>query len=214
MTGVVPSEQTESHQLIEHLMIAANEAGRAAARGAQLPTLYRVHERPDPARVEHLAEQLAALDVPTPPLPEHAVAAAGRRRGRRRSRASSTQHVRAHRPRARGADLARAALAQAGALHAAQPRPLRPALAALLPLHLADPPLPGPGRATGRCWPRSARARTRRRPRAIEEVAEWCSLRERDAMAIERAADDVARCFLLERELFRGRLGARSAPAR
>ena len=40
------------------------------------------------------------------------------------------------------------------------------------------------------------RARTgSRRP------ASWCSLRERDAMSIERAADDVARCFLLEREL-------------
>ena len=40
------------------------------------------------------------------------------------------------------------------------------------------------------------------RPRAMEEAAEWCSLRERDAAAIERAADDVARCFLLESELF------------
>ena len=29
-----------------------------------------MHERPEPARVEHLADQLASLDVPTPPLPE------------------------------------------------------------------------------------------------------------------------------------------------
>jgi ribonuclease R len=29
----------------------------------------------------------------------------------------------------------------------------------------------------------------------------WASERERDAMSIERDADDVARCFLLEREL-------------
>jgi ribonuclease R len=36
----------------------------------------------------------------------------------------------------------------------------------------------------------------------LEEAGAWCSLRERDAMAIERAADDVARCFLLEAELF------------
>ena len=44
---------------------------------------------------------------------------------------------------------------------AAQPRPPRPAVAALLPLHLADPPLPRPDlppRAAGR---RSARARSR-----------------------------------------------------
>jgi ribonuclease R len=33
-------------------------------------------------------------------------------------------------------------------------------------------------------------------------AGDWCSARERDAMSIERAADDVARAFLLERELF------------
>ena len=33
-------------------------------------------------------------------------------------------------------------------------------------------------------------------------AADWASKRERDAMSIERAADDVARCFLLEAELF------------
>ena len=37
----------------------------------------------------------------------------------------------------------------------------------------------------------------------MDEVAEASSLRERDAAAIERAADDVARAFLLESELFR-----------
>jgi ribonuclease R len=36
----------------------------------------------------------------------------------------------------------------------------------------------------------------------MQEAGEWCSLRERDAMAIERRADDIARCFLLEAELF------------
>jgi ribonuclease R len=38
----------------------------------------------------------------------------------------------------------------------------------------------------------------------MEAAGEWCSLRERDAMAIERAADRVAGAFLLEQELFRG----------
>jgi ribonuclease R len=36
----------------------------------------------------------------------------------------------------------------------------------------------------------------------MEEAGAWCSQRERDAMSIERAADDVARCFVLEAELF------------
>ena len=38
--------------------------------------------------------------------------------------------------------------------------------------------------------------------REIDAAAEWSSQRERDAMAIERSADAVARCFLLEAELF------------
>ena len=41
-------------------------------------------------------------------------------------------------------------------------------------------------------------------PRAsdMEGAGEWCSMRERDAMAIERRGDSIARCFLLEAELF------------
>jgi ribonuclease R len=41
-------------------------------------------------------------------------------------------------------------------------------------------------------------------PRASETegAGPWCSLRERDAMAIERQGDSIARCFLLEAELF------------
>jgi ribonuclease R len=38
----------------------------------------------------------------------------------------------------------------------------------------------------------------------MQAAGAWCSLRERDAMAIERAADNVARAFLLETELFQG----------
>ena len=36
----------------------------------------------------------------------------------------------------------------------------------------------------------------------LEAAGEWCSARERDAMGIERKADNVARAFLLERRLF------------
>ena len=43
----------------------------------------------------------------------------------------------------------------------------------------------------------------------LEHAGEWCSLRERDAMQIERAADNVARAFLLEQQLFEQRLGQR-----
>ena len=43
--------QTESHRLIEHLMIAANEAVARLLSERGVPCLYRVHERPEPERV-------------------------------------------------------------------------------------------------------------------------------------------------------------------
>ena len=41
-------EQTESHSLIEQLMILANEQVAGYLADRRLPTLYRVHERPEP----------------------------------------------------------------------------------------------------------------------------------------------------------------------
>jgi ribonuclease R len=71
VTGVRHAEQSESHTLIEHLMVLANEQVAGYLADHRLPTLYRVHERPEPARVATLVDQLASLDVPTPPLPDH-----------------------------------------------------------------------------------------------------------------------------------------------
>ena len=70
VVGVEHEEQTESHELIEHLMILANEQVAGYLADRKLPTLYRVHERPDPPKVEQMVEQLASLGVPTPPVPE------------------------------------------------------------------------------------------------------------------------------------------------
>ena len=49
----------------------------------------------------------------------------------------------------------------------------------------------------------------RARARTSAAAGEWCSARERDAMAIERTADNVARAFLLERRLFEERASDR-----
>ncbi|MEA2495750.1 MAG: ribonuclease, partial [Thermoleophilaceae bacterium] len=62
--------QTESHRLIEHLMIAANEQVARLLSERKIPALYRIHERPEPSAVQRLVAQLATLEVPTPPLPE------------------------------------------------------------------------------------------------------------------------------------------------
>ena len=70
VTGSSATEQTESHRLIEHLMIGANEQVATALAERGVPALHRIHELPDPERVERLLEQLASLDVATPPAPE------------------------------------------------------------------------------------------------------------------------------------------------
>jgi ribonuclease R len=63
-------EQTEAHRLIEHLMILANEQVAEYLAERKVPTLYRVHEKPDPRAVLSLVAKLDSLDVPTPPIPE------------------------------------------------------------------------------------------------------------------------------------------------
>ncbi len=68
--GSTPVAQTESHRLIEQLMIAANEQVAGFLEQRKIPTLYRVHERPEATSVERLIDQLASLGVPTPPLPK------------------------------------------------------------------------------------------------------------------------------------------------
>ncbi|MFL5883977.1 MAG: RNB domain-containing ribonuclease, partial [Thermoleophilaceae bacterium] len=71
VTGVAYEEQTEAHRLIEELMILANEQVAGYLADRRVPTLYRVHERPDPRSVERLVDQLDSLDVPTPPVPRN-----------------------------------------------------------------------------------------------------------------------------------------------
>ena len=69
VTGVHHEAQTESRELIEHLMILANEQVAGYLADRKLPTLYRVHEKPDPLKVATMAEQLASLTCPRRPCP-------------------------------------------------------------------------------------------------------------------------------------------------
>ena len=47
VVGAERRQQTESHRLIEHLMIAANEQVAGFLEEHRIPALYRVHERPE-----------------------------------------------------------------------------------------------------------------------------------------------------------------------
>jgi ribonuclease R len=49
-------ENDESHQLIEEFMLAANEAVAARLKNGLMPTVYRVHEKPDPDKLAEYRE--------------------------------------------------------------------------------------------------------------------------------------------------------------
>jgi ribonuclease R len=198
--GLEPSEQTESHRLIEHLMIAANEAVARLLESRKLPALYRVHERPDPPRIERLVAQLDSLDVPTPALPRHMtpqqagdvaaeishlVDAEVRRRGHGRIGFTSLVLRSLKQAHYTPRNLGHYGLRSSHYCHFTSPIRRYPDLICHRSLLNAI----GAGEATVRASD-------------LERAGEWCSLRERDAMQIERAADNVARAFLLEQKLF------------
>lgn len=72
VTKISTEEYDESHQLIEECMLAANEAVAEALKNKNRPTIYRVHEDPDDAKLEEFARlcrmyghEVHSLDVKT-----------------------------------------------------------------------------------------------------------------------------------------------------
>lgn len=54
-------ENDESHQLIEEFMLAANEAVARGLRQRSIPTIYRVHEDPDPEKLGEYRELILSF---------------------------------------------------------------------------------------------------------------------------------------------------------
>jgi ribonuclease R len=193
--------QTESHRLIEHLMIAANEAVARLLSERGTPCLYRVHERPEPERVKRLVEQLSSLKVPTPPVPKNmSPSQAAELMG------EISRGVEAHVRRAGGRAALTSLLLRTLQQAAYSPKNSGHAgLGTAYYCHFTSPIRRYPDLVCHRAL-LSAVGGGERAPRAagMGELAEWTSDRERAAMTIERDADDVARCFALERVLYEG----------
>jgi ribonuclease R len=199
VVAVAYEEQTEAHRVIEHLMIAANERVADYLAERKQPTLYRVHERPDPQAVAWLVERLESLDVPTPPLPsnmtpQQAADVIGEisrlvvqhiRRTGRGARALQSMVLRSlkqayYSPR----NLGHAGLASPRYCHFTSPIRRYPDLIAhraLLASLGVDDAAP--------------------RGNELDDAGVHSSQAERHAMLIERDADDICLAFLLERRL-------------
>ena len=199
VTGAHAVHQTESHRLIERLMILTNEQVAQLLERKRVPTIYRVHAQPDPLRVERLVAQLDALEIPTPPLrkdlsPSQAaelVAEASRlvlkeakRRGHGREAYTSLVLRALKQAHYSEQNSGHAGLGSQAYCHFTSPIRRYPDLVA----HRALLATLGEGEVA----PRTTEAR---------EVAAFCSEKERESARIERDADDVCAAFLLEREL-------------
>ena len=193
----------QAHALVEEFMLLANEAVATHLAATDRPTIYRMHEQPEPESIEGLVARLSALGVPTVPLPER-LGPRRRRRPSRRSPSCCARYLAARTSRPRRPDLAAPALAEAGALRLPQPRSHRTCIARLLPLHLADPALPRPRRAP--CA--AGHARARHGPGGgSTAIAEDASMLERAAADVEHAADDICLAWLLADRQHRGGAG-------
>ncbi len=61
MRGVTKAERTWANRLIEEFMLAANECVATWLEDLGVPSLYRIHERPEPRRVVEFEEQAAGF---------------------------------------------------------------------------------------------------------------------------------------------------------
>jgi ribonuclease R len=63
--AILKAERNFAHMIIEEFMIAANEAVAEYLEKRQVPNLYRIHEEPDPMKLEEIVKVLKTLGKTT-----------------------------------------------------------------------------------------------------------------------------------------------------
>jgi ribonuclease R len=191
--------QTEAHRLIEQLMISANERVAERLHAARLPTIYRIHEQPDPAAIEQLVARLDSLDVPTPPVPDNLTPrAAGELAGEISRRLAEYLRTSGKRGNAFVSlvlrSLKQAVYSPTNVGHAG--------LASAAYCHFTSPIRRYPDLCVHRAL-LAVSGEDEHPPPAheLDEIAAHSTATEREAMSLERDADDICFAFLVQREL-------------
>jgi ribonuclease R len=100
MRGIVKSERNWAHRLIEEFMLAANECVASHMEAAGVPAMYRIHEKPEPAKILEFEEAAAAfgysLGVGSIPVKRFSMKNDRREQQRRGSRGFDKKPVRGH----------------------------------------------------------------------------------------------------------------------
>ena len=93
MRGITRAERTWANRLIEEFMLAANECVATWLEDMGVPSLYRIHEKPDPRRVVQFEELAAGFgySLGLGPLPVKRVQTRGDRREAQRSGRSARE---------------------------------------------------------------------------------------------------------------------------
>jgi ribonuclease R len=199
VSGARSVSQTESHRLIERLMILTNEQVAQLLERKRAPTVYRVHAQPDPQRIGRLIEQLGALGVPTPALGQGLAPGQAGQVAAEASRLVIEEAARRGHGREAYTSLVLRSLMQAqysdrNGGHAGLGSPAY--------CHFTSPIRRYPDLLVHRAL-LATLGEGEEAPRASEarEVAWHCSESERESARIERDADDVCASYLLRREL-------------
>jgi ribonuclease R len=205
VVGATDVAQTESHRLIEQLMVLTNEQVASVLERKKVPALYRVHEPPDPERIELLVEKLAALDVPSPPLPKRISPSQAAEIAAEASRLVLAEAARRGHGREAYTSLVLRSLKQA---YYSNRNVGHAGLGSSAYSHFTSPIRRYPDLLVHRgLLSASGEGEDAPRPDEVREAGPHCSAQERDAMKLERGADDICAAFLLRRELEQRGLG-------
>lgn len=63
ISAIVPRKRLDSHMLIEEFMVLTNVAAAMALEEKNAPCVYRVHDKPDSAKIDAAADFLASFDI-------------------------------------------------------------------------------------------------------------------------------------------------------